>query len=461
MLQLVKVYLVNFLSIIVMNKILLCSLAIALSGTHASIAQTKNEAPKAAEAQPSKKLPDGFTRLSTGLEYKVYTKGTGTRNPQLGDHLDMHIRVHIKDSVMFDSRKMNNNKPVPFQVQAPNFKGDPIEGFMLMVAGDSAVLRLPVDTIIAQTKQVMPGMQAGDILEYEVNMVSVMSDDDFKKDQAMKLEIQKALDEKQLQDYFKEKKIVAKRTASGLYYTIGKEGTGETLKQGMMVSVNYTGKLLDGKTFDSNTDPQFQHVEPFTVELGMGRVIKGWDEGLALLKRGTKATLYIPSGLAYGSQDKSPTIPANSILVFEVEILKADNQKDLDDKQIKDYLAKNKIKATKTASGLYYTITKQGTGDMPKSGDKVSVNYTGKTLAGTKFDSNVDTAFHHVQPFEFSLGQGSVIKGWDEGIGLLKKGTKATLFIPSMMAYGPQSPTPAIAPNSVLVFDVELKDIIK
>ena len=73
--------------------------------------------------------------------------------------------------------------------------------------------------------------------------------------------------------------------------------------------------------------------------------------------------------------------------------------------------------------------------------------------------TNVDSTFNHVQPFTFTLGQGQVIKGWDEGIALLKKGGKARLFIPSHIAYGAQSPSPAIPANSVLIFDVEVVNI--
>ena len=420
---------------------------------------------------PTKLLADGFSRLPSGLEYKVIKHGTGTTHAGMGDHIEMHIHVQVNDSTMFDSRKMNNNKPVPFQVQMPNFKGDPIEGFMLLVAGDSAVMRLPVDSISKQGKQLMPGMKEGDRLNYQVSLISVMTDADFKKDQATKSEMQKAIDESMLAEYFKKNNIKAKRTASGLYYTVSKPGTGAMAKQGQSVSVNYTGKLLgSNKAFDSNTDSEFHHVEPFTLALGTGSVIKGWDEGLAIMNKGEKATLYIPSALAYGSQDKAPQIPANSILVFDVEVTKISTKEELeketgkegakqlaiDDKLIKDYLDKKKIKATKTKSGMYYVITKKGTGDLAKNGEKVLVKYNGTFLDGNKFDGNMDKP----DPFTFSLGQGMVIKGWDEGIALLNKGAKATLFIPSGIAYGAQARGP-IPANAVLLFDVELVDIQK
>jgi FKBP-type peptidyl-prolyl cis-trans isomerase len=117
---------------------------------------------------------------------------------------------------------------------------------------------------------------------------------------------------------------------------------------------------------------------------------------------------------------------------------------------------------TKTASGLYYTIKEEGSGELPKTGDTIVMNYTGTLLDGTKFDSNEDTAFHHVSPFQFSLGKGQVIKGWDEGVALLKTGAKATLYIPSPMAYGSQARPggganpKGIPANSILLFDVQL-----
>jgi FKBP-type peptidyl-prolyl cis-trans isomerase len=228
---------------------------------------------------------------------------------------------------------------------------------------------------------------------------------------------------------------------------------------GQILSVNYTGKLLNGQVFDSNTDPSFKHPEPFNLTVGRGQVIKGWDEGLQLLNKGTKATFYIPSSLAYGSQDRSPQIPANSILVFDVELMDISDQAGLDDKLIQEYLAKNKIKATKTASGLYYTISQKGIGPKAAKGKKVTMNYTGRLLDGNTFDSNTDPKFGHVSPFSFTLGNGQVIKGWDEGVALLQIGTKGKFFIPSGLGYGPNAMGNKIPANSILLFDVELVGI--
>ena len=97
-------------------------------------------------------------------------------------------------------------------------------------------------------------------------------------------------------------------------------GTGAEAKSGDSVKVNYTGTLIDGTVFDSNVDPKFKHVEPFIFNLGTGQVIKGWDIGVAGMKVGGKRLLIIPPSFGYGDQDQGP-IPANSILVFEVELL--------------------------------------------------------------------------------------------------------------------------------------------
>jgi len=98
------------------------------------------------------------------------------------------------------------------------------------------------------------------------------------------------------------------------------KGLGPNAKPGKKVTMNYTGKLLNGKMFDSNTDPAKGHVQPFTFTLGVGQVIKGWDEGVQQLKLGSKGTLFIPSGLGYGEHGAGGDIPPNAVLVFDVEV---------------------------------------------------------------------------------------------------------------------------------------------
>lgn len=109
--------------------------------------------------------------------------------------------------------------------------------------------------------------------------------------------------------------------------------------------------------------------------------------------------------------------------------------------------------AITTESGLKYIVEAEGTGDSPKVGDMVKVHYTGKLLDGTKFDSSVDRG----NPIDFPVGQGRVIKGWDEALLTMKKGEKRVLIIPASLGYGPSERGP-IPPNATMVFNVELID---
>jgi FKBP-type peptidyl-prolyl cis-trans isomerase FkpA len=106
----------------------------------------------------------------------------------------------------------------------------------------------------------------------------------------------------------------------------------------------------------------------------------------------------------------------------------------------------------KTASGLQYWDIKLGTGEVAKAGSHVKVHYTGWLTTGKKFDSSVDAH----QPYDFTLGQGEVIKGWDEGVAGMKVGGKRQLRIPPELAYGEAGHAPQIPHNATLIFDVQL-----
>ncbi|MBM3152795.1 MAG: FKBP-type peptidyl-prolyl cis-trans isomerase [Chloroflexi bacterium] len=107
------------------------------------------------------------------------------------------------------------------------------------------------------------------------------------------------------------------KTSSGLEYTEITAGTGAQAVAGKTVKVHYTGKFPDGKVFDSS----ISRGEPIEFPLGAGRVVKGWDEGIALMKVGGKAVLTIPPHLAYGERGAGGVIPPNATLVFDVELV--------------------------------------------------------------------------------------------------------------------------------------------
>ena len=233
-------------------------------------------------------------------------------------------------------------------------------------------------------------------------------------------------------------------TASGLKYRVTELGKGKQVEAGDKVTVHYTGKLTNGTKFDSSKDRN----QPFSFKVGAGQVIKGWDEGLQLLKVGDKATFVIPPDIAYGQRDMG-SIPPNSTLIFDVEVLDTKSAP-----KILPYNTKGKDTLT-TASGLRYINVENGSGEQAVAGKTVRVHYTGYLMDGKIFDSSIERD----EPIEFPLGQRMVIPGWEEGIALMKVGDKKRLIIPSELAYGANGAGGVIPPNATLIFDVELVQV--
>jgi len=234
-------------------------------------------------------------------------------------------------------------------------------------------------------------------------------------------------------------------TPSGLQFIELAPGAGELAKPGDLVKVHYRGTLADGTEFDSS----YGRGEPIEFVLGQGQVIPGWDEGVAMLRKGGKATLIIPPNLAYGEGGAGGVIPPNATLTFEVELVDfsagppppPEAPTTLDESAF-----------TTTPSGLKYAELAPGTGVKAAAGQQVSVHYTGWLTDGTMFDSSLSRG----QPFEFTLGQGQVIKGWDEGVAGMQVGGRRQLVIPPSIAYGDRGAGNVIPAGATLVFEVEL-----
>ncbi|MBK8520083.1 MAG: FKBP-type peptidyl-prolyl cis-trans isomerase [Chitinophagaceae bacterium] len=288
-------------------------------------------------AAPGAKRVYNFTTINPKLQYVFIENKNTSQRPQEGDDVMMHMIAICNNRFMYNSSQLNKGKPAAFSLSKPAFKGDIMEALVLMTPGDSIICMVDAKSMFDYTKKEMPDfIKPGDKIQYNIRLVSIIPKEQLQKEREAAM--MKALQEPQpvqnpdddaLKAYFNSNQLNPIKTSSGLYYSIQQEGSGPLAKTGDMVTMNYRGTLLDGTVFDSNLDSAFKHVQPLTFVLGTGRVIKGWDEGIGYLKPGSKATFYIPSSLAYGAQSRPGNaanpkgIPANSVLIFDVELVAA------------------------------------------------------------------------------------------------------------------------------------------
>lgn len=268
-----------------------------------------------------------------GLRYYFYEDKEGP-NVKVGDFITLHFSYKTAtDSVLRNTWKEGD--PIPVIVQEPSFKGGIEEGLTMLSEGDSVSFQLNADSLFKKTFMARRPdfIDSASYLTFTIKLVKIQTKEQFQEEQAKKMEerrkqmeqmmdVQKAVDDSLIRTYLTQNSIVAKRTESGIYYSLIKEGKGKKATSGSTVRVHYTGKLINGKVFDSSVGK-----EPLEFLVGVGQVIPGWDEGLQLLKEGSKATLFIPSGLGYGPMDMGDQIPANSVLIFEVDLLKVSDKK--------------------------------------------------------------------------------------------------------------------------------------
>ena len=253
--------------------------------------------------------------------------------------------------------------------------------------------------------------------------------------------------------------ITALKDINGIRFTIDSLGTGYPPRYGSNVTFAYTGKLLSGATFQSGT----------VTDRAISGLITGLQIGLPSIPNGTKATFYIPSIFAYGSQAQS-NIPPNSNLIFQLKLkgitITSSEKQQLasDTTKIGQYLRSASVaNVVKDTSGMRYVVTQTGTGIKPSWFHRVKVSYTGYLLQdgakGAKFyeGSNEPSSVTDSRVVNF-------IRGFQLGLQQLNKGSKATFYLPSGLAFGAVSVTGGIVTvpaNSNVIYEVELKEVLE
>lgn len=230
-------------------------------------------------------------------------------------------------------------------------------------------------------------------------------------------------------------------TSTGLKYNILEQGEGDSPKPGDMVAVHYIGVLEDNTLFDNS----FNKEEPLTFNYGVGQVIKGWDEGIGLLKPGGKAFFVISPKLGYGNSEVL-NIPPNSTLYFYIELVAVQKNDKLQpyDTEGKDTLT--------TPSGIKYIIVKEGEGESPTKSNWAYFHFTGYLPSGQIFDASVLRG----EPVRINPGEMEFIPAWDEIVQLMRPGAKFHVIVPPSMGYGEHGIPGVVPPNTTLRFDMEL-----
>lgn len=289
-----------------------------------------------------------YRKTKSGLLYKLFPSSGKDSLIKPGQYVKFQVTGKLNDSLLFSSY----NK-IPAYQQLPLM--DPpaytlIEIFPLMKNGDSAVIVQMIDTLMKQGFQLPGNAKKGDRIITTIRIIHVFPNDStarndyntemekdkprqMKEQEELRAKVKKQRMEQQEKDdiemeksgetgrelkameaYLADKKISAQKTGKGTYVYIEQQGTGPAADSGKYVTVKYTGKIFA-------TDSVFQS-NSYSFQLGMGNVIRGWDEGIKLFKKGGKGTLYIPGFLAYGKNPPqgSPFKPFEA-LKFDIELL--------------------------------------------------------------------------------------------------------------------------------------------
>lgn len=408
--------------------------------------------------------PD-FQKHDGGLYSKFHRKNGGA-TPRVTDIAVVDLLYRTKDSIFYDSR--TTGSPINLTINKPDYRGDLNTALQMMAAGDSATFILKADSFFIKTlkyNRLPKGIQPGEVLFLEARLhrfyTQYARNEEIKK---WKLGL-KSKEASIIKEYLASHNLSPDTTASGLMIVKESAGKGSSPQKGDKMKVNMSLSLLNGKLIYSST----QQGKPLLFEFGRTIENRGVEEALSLMSEGARFQVIIPSALAFGEEGRGEFIPPFTPVVYHIEMIdiitKAEEGAFLKEKALKAkqneiaererYLSANNMKIKPTASGLYFLELKKGTGDFPKSGEKVKVHYSGFLTDGRQFDSSLDRAL----PFEFEVGKGSVIKGWDEAIRMMKKGSKAKIVVPSSLGYGERGSGEKIGPYATLVFEIELLDI--
>ena len=279
------------------------------------------------------------TTPKSGIVINYVTEGEG-EGWKMGDFAELEISYYSADGKeLFTSADMVEPIGIPYDTAGWAQSGQFYEVLALLVKGDSVTFDVDASDLYTKTfgaPSVPDSIGADSKVSFQLLVKNIYDREGFMamRDSVMTIATLAKVAEKYAEDavtykdqvnsekstieaYAKDNGLDVMFTESGLGYAITEQGSGENAKAGDNIMAHYSGYLLDGTKFDSSVD----RGQPFGFQLGLARVIRGWDEGFTLLNPGSKATLLIPSSFAYGERGAGGDIPSNAILRFDVELI--------------------------------------------------------------------------------------------------------------------------------------------
>ena len=268
--------------------------------------------------------------LTTPCGYKYTHVSTDGQDVQEGDYVYITIAMTGSDGTILQEIGEGPNMPIMQMPTAENPLKTPnqlVEMLMNGGLGDSMILYMPIDSLPNKNNPALVGM---DHVKYVTCIKKIKDETGYKAEmEELRLEGEKAAEEgkarldevakktEQILKDYKAGKLDVKTSPEGLKYVIHEQGDGEFGEATKRATVHYYGAFMNGEMFDSS----FKRGMPYPFTVGRGEVIRGWDVGMPLLKKGASASLFIPYSLAYGEAGKPPSIPAKSDLMFYVELV--------------------------------------------------------------------------------------------------------------------------------------------
>ncbi len=261
-----------------------------------------------------------FSKTNTGIYYKLQKIGEDVNPPEVSDYVTVSIDyLTVSDSMFFSGVRT-------FQLTEPDFKGAIDECFLMLSEGDSASFIIDANDFFTKTLQTkLPVfISSNDPLKIEIRMDEIRSEKQYTQDKAEFLKWIEDFGEYEkmiLARFIKEEEIDVEATTSGLIHMTTHVGTGKPVEPGDLVTVNYEGKFLNGKFFDSTADRN----QPFEFVYGTElQVIPGIEEAIGKMREGEKAIVILPSNIAWGDKGSSTgIIPPFTTVIYEIELVQS------------------------------------------------------------------------------------------------------------------------------------------